>query len=136
VKFADLSFGLNAQALAVAHLLAEREIKQGNYVLGTSTWYNGRERGILFSANPWQGKPVLHIAVFEHRNSDKLCALKWHQPLTINPPTIDDPQVAILAYPNDSSQDVAFEVPYGQIGEMAKWVYAQVEEYLTEMEVW
>ena len=97
----------------------------------TAPWYNGRERGIVISVCKYAGD-VLRIAIFEHRNSDSICALKWRSPVGMNPPTIqsDGP----LAYPTDNKHaDIAFSVGPGEIGKMADWVTDQIDEEIRSL---
>lgn len=130
---ADMTFGLHHQALAVAQFLAGRapdfaQWKDGRYEVRceTASWYNGRERGVLFSMSPGVQYPWIHIAVFEHRNSDEVCAVRWTEDCPrLNPPTIAD--VPDEAYPNKYS--VSHSVSWGHIGEMADWVYRAMEEH-------
>lgn len=135
---ADRTLELNSQALAVLEYLAQREpdfadYKDGQYqvYIKTSAWYNGRECGITFSMVPnllgtgsW-----LHIACFEHRNSDGICMIKWTtKHMYLNPPRVDD--VPEEAYPNKNT--LAAEFRYGEVGKAAQWIYNAMEAYYLE----
>ena len=122
MKIVDISLGVSAQAWAVADLLLEYDVPD-NQEFSTSTWYNGRERGLVFSVC-YVGENALHVAVFQHRNSDDLCAVKWHAPPSINPPTLEESMP--LAYPEDDKSKVSYSVPYGHISEMTDWVKDQL----------
>ncbi len=130
MKLARTDFSLNPQALAVLHLVAGHDTDCDTYRVETSPWYNGRERGIVFSCAPNDFKVNMqHIAVFEHRNSDRLCALKWTEAFAMNPPTLESS--GHLAYStNNKFDDIVFSVGYGKIGKMASWVIEQMEEYI------
>lgn len=135
MKMADLTFGVNSQAWAVAVLLAQEEVEFENdevklrYSIATSPWYNGRERGFCFQFGNWLG-PILNIAVFEHRNSDALCALRWEtKSLDMNPPTID--RDGKLAYPTDSKyNDIAHQEAYREVGKMVEWIKEEFEKFI------
>lgn len=135
VPAADVTFDLNHQALAVLHYLAAYELTYPEDVLvdvKTAPWYNGRERGVVFSVGALLTGEYLHVAVFEHRNSDSLCALRWvNTSGYMNPPTIVSD--GNRAYPTDNkSNDIVFQVDPGEIGEMATWVRDQMQNYLDE----
>ena len=141
----DLTFGLNPQALSVAQLLSERAPEFATYEDGcydvdftTKTFYNGRERGMVISMRVvslgWKA-PVLHIAIFEHWNTDGLCAIKWEGDFIYNAPTHKDiPKEAYSfrsltnRFPKGETAS-SFVVDWGQIGEMVNWVYNQFSEY-------
>ena len=131
----DPAFGINNQALAVLHLLADREPDFAEYgdggynvLLNTRPWYNGRERGILISMDSiGEMSKILHIAIFEHRNSDDICCLKW------------ETDTMYLNYPDDNAIDRAYKgqnkhyadasFKYGEIGECANYIYDTLADY-------
>lgn len=126
----DLSLGVNCQAWAVAHYLTRVENNYGFDRVETAPWYNGRERGLVFSFGWWQYlKPVLRIAVFEHRNSDDIVALEWQVPnWGMNPPTMASE--GNLAYQTDNKwNDLAHSIPVGRAGDMAIWVQSRLREF-------
>lgn len=124
---ADPTFGINGQALAVLALLSGRENELAFRVVKTAPWYNGRERGVLFRFGNEAG-PVLNVAVFEHRNSDQLCAVAWvRDGWGTNPPNISTD--GGFAYPTDNKYDVSHSVPYGRAGDMELWVLKRVREF-------
>ena len=49
---------------------------------------NCREQGYVFTLQSHFGQ-LVHYCVFEHRNSDSICVIKFKRP-TINTPTIDE----------------------------------------------
>jgi|SRR5580700_1333794 hypothetical protein len=132
MKLADMTFDVGEQAMAVGWLLSRFDIDDDGAVtkkyvnIRTSPWYNGREKGLVFTAIV--NSDCLHIAVFEHRNSDNICALRWEAPIDINPPTLKESLP--LAYPSDSKWNVAHSVGYGEIGLMADWVKAEMNEWV------
>ena len=132
---ADMSFGLNHQAVRVARQLAKTKIAVPGYIqMRTSPWYNGREKGVVISVGHFTGDGgVLHIAFFEHRNSDEIHACKWIDKWDVNPPNTDDGDSLKLAYPSNSKNDTAFFVEHGEINEMAEWIKEQVEIHLAKL---
>ncbi len=128
----DMTFGIGGQAMAVAVMLSERDPDFADHHkdvgyrvhLRTTPWYNGRERGVLITvAHP--GGPGGHIAVFEHRNSDCICAVTWAEvevDLMGPPPTIDNVPPGIY----ESKWDAKEIAGYGEIGKAVEWVYNQM----------
>jgi hypothetical protein len=51
-------------------------------------WYNGRERGIVIYMTGARHRNQINIAIYEHRNSDSICALMWRQDTFLNPPSL------------------------------------------------
>lgn len=129
---ADPKLHVQDQAWAVLHLLAGMEFDLENYEsvhARTAAWYNGRERGIVLSYATNGGSKTLNIAIFEHRNGDSICALRWESEwFGINPPTIGSDGKA--AYPTENKHDVAHSVGWGKCGEMAQWVYKEAHNFL------
>ncbi len=126
----DLTLGLNNQAIAVLHFLKDEELSSEDFHTSTSAWYNCRERGFVLSIKSYRMPTGLYIAVFEHRNSDEICALKWEAKSGVNPPTIESD--GRLAYHGGDKFNVAFSVGYGEVGKMATWVRDQAEKYVAE----
>lgn len=58
------------------------EIKVGRYE-------NCREQGYIFTLY-YGWKPIMNYCVYEHRNSDRLCVLKFKTECNINTPTLED----------------------------------------------
>ena len=131
-----IDFGLNHQALAVAAYVLGAHREDGwqpqeswdgeryQCSLQVRPWYNGRETGVVFQfsegTNPYLG-PVLNIAVFEHRNSDDICAWAWFSRSQVNWVSIADvpDHVAPDKWTHNKS------VSYGEAGKMATWVVRQ-----------
>ena len=140
----DFTFGINNQALAVMHMLDRApdfaDYKDGFYqtYIKTVPWYNGRESGFVVSMKEhyYDGK-CLHIAVFEHRNSDGLCALRWYTDSFYFNHPLEDKNIFDVAYggENKTKYDLAFTVNYGECGKMADWVYSQLEEHYKSKQV-
>lgn len=87
-------------------------------------WENCREQGYVITLRtPGQ---TLHIAFFEHRNSDSICAIRWKQSV-INSPTIDTAQFNGECYRD--KYDVSHQVEYGEITEMANWIRDQLTAF-------
>ena len=136
----DTSLGIGVQAQAVLQYLSGMEpdfatYKDGLYDvrLETRPWYNGREKGICISMEPYFGitlgyggqSKCIHIAIFEHRNSDHIVALTWEtEGFYWNGPQGDFDQALTLAYGEDgdkSTADGSFD--YGDAGKCAQWVH-------------
>lgn len=143
-RCADLSFGLNSQALAVLQLLAFKEPafarfdeKLRHYLVEIKTfpWYNGRERGICLIMWPGyeQTGPCLFFAVAECRASDDLIVEMWAQPhFRDNCPTIDT-RDEVLGDRADEPFNNRKEFPRGEIGKAADFIYGQMAKYYEEM---
>lgn len=86
-------------------------------------WHNCRERGYVVTL--YNNQDQINIAFFEHRNSDAICAVMWHQH-TLNPPTIDNAEFGDVY--NDK-WGVSHSVGYGQVTQMADWIYDQLETF-------
>jgi hypothetical protein len=130
----DPNFDIGAQALAVmsyfnSHDGIEPSWENGRYraEVKAAPWYNGRERGIVFYMRTASYKNQLNIAVYEHRNTDTICALRW-QGNTFNPPTLAD----IPAGTYQDKWDTAKDFGYGQAQEMAQWLYNEFCNYWQE----
>lgn len=118
--------GINAQAQAVLILLNGMNCDRlQNRNMQTTTWYNGRERGLCFYVDDFVKRKRRCVAVFEHRNSDDLCALKWEDDININPP-LSNLETFERAYKGGNKHNIDFSVGWGEIGKMAMWVRAQL----------
>ena len=134
----DFNFGVKNQARAVMHML-DREPDFADYDDGfyrvrieTRPWYNGRECGFVVSMGQhgYSG-PYINIAVFEHRNSDNICALRWETDSSYYNHPLEDKNIFDVAYggENKTKYDTAFSVPYGECGKIADWVYNQLKNF-------
>lgn len=130
----NTNFGIGAQALAVLSYInsydgVESSWDNGKYhaEVNAAPWYNGRERGIVFYMRDRSYKHQLNIAVYEHRNSDAICAVRWVGQ-TFNPPTLAD----IPAGTYQDKWDTAKDFNYGQANDMAHWVYDEFCEFWKE----
>ena len=137
-KIVDQSFGINRQARAVMQYLDREpnfaEYREGQYRVNfvTRPWWNCRESGFVLSmqqshySGPW-----LHIAVYEHRNSDNICALRWETEREYMNHPLEDKNIWDNAYggADKTKYDVAYSVGEGEVSQMADWVYSQFEEY-------
>lgn len=91
-------------------------------------WENCREQGYtLMMRAPWLSSNRLNIAFYEHRNHDGICAIKWEQN-TLNSPTIDNLPDGVF----ESKWDSSYEVKYGEVTKMAKWLFDEFEHYWIE----
>lgn len=132
----DSTFGIGSQALAVMCYLNAHDGIESSWCRQTSKylaqlqaapWYNGRERGIVFYLQSADYNNQINIAVFEHRNSDAICALLWTG-RTFNPPTLSD--VPNKVYKD--KWDVSHEVSYGCAPSMSDWVYNQLNSFWSD----
>ncbi len=123
----DLSFGIQWQAHAVLVYLVQNFSFEDrpHCIMNTSPWYNGRECGVCVSL--WIHGKNHHIAWFEHRNSDNLCALAWESPCDINPPTAHDCEIA---YNGKDKWHADFSCNCGEIWAMAEWVHEKLESII------
>jgi hypothetical protein len=93
-------------------------------------WENCREQGYVLSLRaPRWGSNQLNIAFFEHRNTDGICAIKWHQN-TLNSPTIDTAEFGDECYSN--KYDTSYDVGYGEAYKMAKWIHQEFVHHWRE----
>lgn len=133
-------FGIGRQALAVAAFAnvgspdggwqPERAWDGKRYACTgrLRPWYNGRERGVVFQFTEQDNQfcgPQLNVAVFEHRNSDAICAVSWVSEWELQAPSVEDVPDGIY----ETKWDVSHEVGCGQVREMADWVLRQFEEH-------
>ena len=132
MKIADSTFGINPQALKVLKLLSKKSafFFESNFNTETHTWYNGREKGFTISMRPYFPRfSHIHIAVFEHRNSDNICALLWTtKSWYLNGPIADEKTLK-LAYPIDDKYETAVTFGYGEYQKMADWVYGKLKDF-------
>lgn len=139
-KIYDPSFEINSQAFAVAAYLDAdpefAEYKNNEYLVRfvSKPWYNGRERGIVISMCPEisLSKHILHIAFFEHRNSDQICCLKWETNKMYWNHPLEDRNIFKKTYLNDDKYDVEIAFAYGEAAKCAKWIYNEFEKFYNE----
>ena len=89
-------------------------------------WENCREQGYVVSLSA-ENMNTLHIAWFEHRNSDSIHAIKWHQKCLINSPTIDTADFGDECYSN--KYDTSFDVHPHEVATMAEWIRDRLLEH-------
>lgn len=92
-----------------------------------NAWFNGRERGYVVTLRSEDYRRQFHIAFFEHRNSDIICAVCFETSGLINPPTINDIPKSHPFY--ESKWDYDFSVGCGKFIEMADWIIDKLEEF-------
>lgn len=127
-----LEDGANNQARAVMAMLQGFNIEESwnaeRHCYGAepmiARWQNCREQGYVLSLRT-RGD-MLHIAFFEHRNSDSLCAIRWTQHTT-NSPTIETADMEGQCYAD--KYDVSRQAGYGQIVEMAEWIKEELRTF-------
>lgn len=122
-----LQDGAGYQARAVLmHLQSHTE----DMDVEVGRWENGREQGYIvrIPSKSWVG-PYLNIAFFEHRNSDDICALRWHQ-TDINMPNITN---ATFEYDGEriysTKHDVTKGWGYCSYVEAAEWIAEELKKH-------
>lgn len=94
---------------------------------------NCREQGVVFMFRlPHAHRDAFNIAIFEHRNSDELCALKWfgEPPITWGVTPDDLPEGT---FPDKYTH--AKTVAYRQFQEMLDWMHEEVfQQYKKSIE--
>ncbi len=105
------------------------EYKRYDADIKVARWENCREQGYVLMLVSKNWSKQLNIAFFEHRNSDQLCAIRWHH-LTINSPTIDNAMFGDECY--SDKWDTNYDVPYGQAMEMAEWINDEFETFWSD----
>ena len=88
-------------------------------------WENCREQGYIVSMRN-KNHNQLNIAFFEHRNSDKIHAIRWEQG-SMNSLTIDTADFGDNIYTD--KHDTSFSVPYGNVAEMADWIFDEFNDF-------
>lgn len=123
--------GANKQARAVLCLLQGMTIEESwnkassryDAEIQVARWENCREQGYIVMLSRPHHK-TLNIAFFEHRNSDSICAIKWHQNNFPNSPTIDTADFGGECYKD--KWDVSHTVGCGRADEMAEWIEGEL----------
>jgi len=134
----DRTYGVKQQERLVLEYLSDRnpdfaEHKDSFNLVDFTTypWYNGREKGIVITMSPEFGSSdkYLHIAIFEHRNSDELCCLKWEtkRPYWNHP--LEDEDIFQTAYKGKGKFDTDASFPYMSIRECGEWVYEEFASF-------
>lgn len=135
-EIADSTFGISSQPMAILHFMQNMEPAFANYKnefytdvnFQTLPWYNGRERGIVISMSI-NYQTNIHIAFFEHRNSDAIHCLKWitKSPYCNHP--LEDPNIFEVAYKGKTKWDTSKSFLEGEIGKCADWIYGEFEDF-------
>lgn len=128
----DLKLNLNDQAWALLYLLSGRDfsVPEGNTGLisiHTNALYNGRERGVVISADYLckdVGREVLHVFFAEDRGSDSVVVYRWIGESFFNPPTVND-------IPEEAWKNAVRFVP-SKIGAAEQHIYDEIDEFLQE----
>jgi hypothetical protein len=134
------NYGIGAAALAVQAYIESRDgvesswnKEKGRYMAEprVAPWYNGRERGIVIYMVNRDYSDQINIAVYEHRNSDNICALMWNQLTYMDPPTLATMPKGVF----ESKWDVTESWPYYKAVDAAEWVVAQLDEFWQKADV-
>ena len=89
-------------------------------------WENGREQGYVVYMRVYnKGVEQINIAFFQHRNSDRIHAVKWIQN-TFNSPNID---IAKFGDVYKNKFDTSFSVGGAEIVEMAEWIHNELKNF-------
>lgn len=121
-----LQDGANYQARAVLMLLQRMTIEESwndefqkyDAEPQVARWENCREQGYVVSLRA-ENHNHLHIAFFEHRNSDNICAIQWEQNC-LNSPTIDTAKYGDACY--SDKWDVSHKVEVEECAKMSDWI--------------
>lgn len=127
------NFGINEQAIAVLALLPDKEYysDRADLWLEVKPWYNGRERGIVLTVGTYGANKYLHIAFYEHRNSDSICCLKWQTKLPYWNHPLEDPNIFEVAYGKGKNKyDTAASFGYGKCGDCSQWITTVIREFI------
>lgn len=134
-KLFQNSDGANPQARAVLAYLSGHDGIEGSWndARGgyeaeptVARWHNCREQGYVVSMRSQNYGAQINIAFFEHRNSDRICAIEWEQ-TTINPPTIDNIETGGTVYKD--KWDTSHEVSVGEAMQMAEWIFKRLAAF-------
>jgi hypothetical protein len=138
---ADLSFGLNPQALAVATLLAHRqpdfadystELQTWEVSIKTFPWYEGREQGVAFVITQTGLKTALVLVVAECASSDGIFVEEWEQDMVWvydNGPTPKGRRKALGKIGEKDAYDARWTCGEGQIGKAADRIYKRMARW-------
>lgn len=131
------NYGIGAQALAVQAYLnmfdgveASWDKERKCYLAEpkVAPWYNGRERGIVVYMVDQQWQRQINIAIYEHRNTDQICALMFEAKTYGNPPTLADVPPGVYETKGDFTECWRYNEAY----DAAEWVYEQLENFWVE----
>lgn len=87
---------------------------------------NCREQGYVFSLKYKEFKQLAHYCVFEHRNSDSICIIKFNGSF-INTPTIED-----IWKDRKGKYDYDKSFEYGQFNEVADWLIEDMRKEISD----
>jgi len=131
----DLTFGLQPQALAIAHLLSGRipdfadwdaEAKRFDIEIETYPWYNGREKAVcLLVYHKASPDRCLYLVFGEDRRTDNLFVERWEG---------DRPeqQPSMTTIDQDVHEEAArdrYTSEASKIGEVADHVFELIAEF-------
>jgi hypothetical protein len=125
--------GANSSARAVLALLQSREGIHESWdaerkaylaVPEVDRWHNCREQGYIISLKGPDYYNQLNIVVYEHRNSDAICALMWEQ-TSMNPINLATLKEGVF----NSSSDYTHSVNHDEITDMADWIMKQLTQF-------
>lgn len=94
------------------------EIKVGRYE-------NCREQGYIFTLY-YGWKPIMNYCVYQHRNNDQLCVLKFKTECNINTPTLED-----VWKDKKDKYDVDKFFEFGEIVPCGDFIMKDMENYIT-----
>ena len=86
---------------------------------------NCREQGYVFMLN-YDYTRIANYAVYEHRNSDKICVV-INDKFTINTPVWED-----MFGDRGSGYDIDIEFSYGEIRECGEWIIKDMKKKLAK----
>lgn len=93
-------------------------------IIEVGRWENCREQGYILSMVD-KYNVQYNIIVFQHRNSDNICAIDWVQN-SMNSISIDTIKDGVF---EDKFKSIKHEEHYGEVLPMAQWINNQFNEF-------
>jgi len=135
MNIVDFTFGIAPSVQAIAQMLNGRSEEMSSSLtpltlFKTSPWYNGRERGMVFTLGIPEICKSMNIVVFEHRNGGGLCGYAWitDSAYYLNPPSLNDSLDRIY----EDEETISFFCSENEINEMAERIYDTFSEFIDE----
>lgn len=129
--------GANWQAVAVLAYMRALDIFGGLGIynekfmeyearIDVGRYENCREQGYVFSVRYFKTFGQVNYAVYEHRNSDKICVIRFEKN-TINTPTLAEVTENVK-----DKWDVTKDFHCGEIMECGDWIRNDIRTYITK----
>ena len=118
---------LRAYRLSVLNMAYDKEKVRYNANIKIGRCENQREQGYIFTIEYYDVnhyKQISHFWVYEHRNSDDLCVVKFNGNFS-NTPTIDK-------VPMKDKYDTTKEFSWGDVVDCGQWIIEEMAKDLSE----